>query len=462
MAIMATAILSVIALQSVQRYNFEQGLRHYSDHNFLERLEPLAQFLAARYELFGDWRFIEGSKNFTVQRLVRSPNRQGMGNTFAPSATIDRNLIPKSVVDIISLLDANSNWVAGARYEPGGATKAITLNDQTIGYLALLPRDRLTRNLDQRFAAQQNNNRFWASLAILLGALLSAFLVSRNLGKPIKELNEQVQSLSDGNYDTQLTPNSGDELGSLARNFNKLADKLRSNRDQRRQWVSDISHELRTPISVLRAEIECVEDGLQPLDMKTISNLRSEVDRLNLLIDDLHQLSQADAGALSLNIYQNNIVEEINSALSSYQEQFSQNQIMINNSLNDLPDIDCDPARIRQVISNLLQNTLRYTDSPGELHISGEAVDKKIRLIFEDSPPGVTDDEIDKIFDRLYRVDPSRKRAANASGLGLSISASIIQAHHGTISARSSKLGGLAIKIELPLVQPKDDTTAII
>lgn len=455
-AIMATAVISIIAVQSVQRYNFEQGLLQYSDENFLERLEPLSGLLAESYAEFGSWEFINGDRNITIERLNRAFSRLGFNNRNNNAQFIDRRLIPRSIINEISLLDENLNWVAGARHNNRSSTKAILLDDKVIGYLALTPRGRLTRNLDQRFAAQQNNIRTWASLAIILGALLSAFLIARNLGRPIKDLNEQVQNLSDGKYNTQLPTGRSDEFGSLAKNFNKLANTLRNNQDQRRQWISDIAHELRTPISVLRAEMECIEDGLQPLDLQTISNLKSEVERMNLLINDLHQLTQADAGTLTISPYTNDFIKEITDTLLNYHDQFKQKQLIVTTDLDDLPDVFCDPNRMSQVVTNLIQNTLRYTDAPGKLHISGDIIADKIRLIFEDSAPSVSSEEIDKIFDRLYRVDPSRNRASGSTGLGLSICASIINAHKGAISAHESKLGGLAIWIELPVNQPKD------
>lgn len=455
---MATAVLSVVALQSLQRYNFEQGLRRYSDDNLLERLEPLSVALAARYAQVGSWAFISGTQNFTIDRLNRNAFKLDRTINDASRINLNRNAIPKSALGVISLLDDNLKWIAGAQYDPRSATKAILLDDKTIGYLALIPRQNLTRNLDQRFAKQQNRNRSLASLAIIFCALLSAFLISRNLGKPIKELNKQVQSLSDGNYDTRLASNRGDELGSLANNFKKLADTLRNNRDQRRQWISDIAHELRTPVSILQAELECIEDGLQPLDLDSIRNLKSEVERMNLLIDDLHQLSQADSGALVLNCSSIDLVKEIHETLEGYSDQFQQSEFDLSNDLSSLPEVYCDPHRIRQVISNLIQNSLRYTDSPGKLHISGEATGDKVRLVFEDSAPGVAEESIDKIFDRLYRVDPSRNRATGSSGLGLSICASIVAAHNGTISARHSQFGGIAIRIELPITQSEAST----
>jgi len=453
---MATAVFSVLTLHLVQQHNFEQGLRVHADNNLLERLEPLSEALAKRYAEAGNWGFVRGTREFNLGRLARAFNRTRNDSQQSLPFNLGRDLGSRSVLEAISILDSDSRWVAGARINRLSATKEILLEDQIIGYLALTPRRQLTRQIDQRFAEQQSDDGNWASLAILIGALLSALLISRNLGQPIKELNEQVQSLSDGKYDIRMKTDRDDELGSLAKNFNKLSTVLQENRDQRRQWISDISHELRTPVSILQAEIECIEDGLQPLDLDTISNLKSEVERINLLITDLHQLSQADSGTMTFDFVETDIKAEIKTALRNNQDQFKQKDIVIETDYEETPNIWCDPNRMQQVINNLLQNTLRYTDSPGQLKISAKHFpsNNKISLTFADSTPGVPEASIERLFDRLYRVDPSRSRKTGSSGLGLSICAAIIKAHSGKITANRSALGGLAIYIELPITQP--------
>lgn len=455
---MATAIIIVLALQLILRHNFEQGLQHYSDRNVLERFEPISLALTERYAAQGDWQFIRGTRTLSLANLLQPqstpgfPNRNGKLNAHL----ISRELASARVLSALTILDVDFKWVAGAPYNHNNATKEIIWNEEIIGYLTLAPLNRLTQKIDRRFSEQQNSIRIWASLSILLAALLSSLLISRSLGKPIKNLNEHVQKLSDGNYDATMTIQSSDELGSLAKNVNKLAGTLQTNREERRQWISDISHELRTPVSVLRAEMECIEDGLQPLNLETITNLKSEVERINLLIDDLHQLSQADHGNLTVEYKETNLDKEIKQCLQSHHDQFKQKEFSISTDLDNLPEICCDPNRIRQVINNILQNTLRYTDAPGKLHISGQALDDKITLVFEDSAPGVPDASISHLFDRLYRVEPSRNRKTGASGLGLSICKAIIKVHKGKIAARKSALGGLAIHIELPINHPND------
>lgn len=182
-----------------------------------------------------------------------------------------------------------------------------------------------------------------------------------------------------------------------------------------------------------------------------MSSLKSEVGRLSYLIGDLHQLSQADSGAISFNFSFCDIASEIESAIAVARERFIEKKISIIVELKNIPLVYGDVFRLRQVVNNLIENTLRYTDAPGKFRISWYQIDDAVELVFEDSAPSVPELSLPKLFNRLYRVDPSRNRATGASGLGLSICQSIIKAHHGVIVAEKSSLGGLAIRFSLPV-----------
>ena len=458
LSILVTAFVSVFALQQAQRYSFESGLKRYSQSSWLERLDPLVLVLADIYERDNGWGSLRGQAVLPVSEvLIRSninPNKRGhrppkLGRR--PPGFGD----PKKHFSGLTLLDQNKKYIAGAAYDASSLTKSIELDGATIGYLAVPPVSDFTRIIDKRFSKQQQTGRLWALIVILIGALLSAFLISRSLGRPIKNLVEQVQKLSDGHYNFTFIDEKSDEFGSLSFNLNRLAATLRDNRTHRQQWISDISHELRTPVAVLQAEIECIEDSHKPLDKNSLSSLKSEVARLSHLIGDLHQLSQADSGALSFNFSMCNIASEVNDAIKVVQERFTKKNISVKNGLSDLPLVYGDSFRLRQVIDNLIENTLRYTDEPGTFKIFWRLLEDEIELSFEDSAPSVPEPYLPKLFDRLYRTDPSRSRATGASGLGLSICQSIISVHGGEIVAERSSLGGLAIRFTLPTVDPR-------
>ena len=208
-------------------------------------------------------------------------------------------------------------------------------------------------------------------------------------------------------------------------------------------------------MAVLQAEIECIEDQHKPLDMASISSLKSEVSRLSHLIGDLHQLSQADSGVLTYNFSMCDIASEIRDAVMSAEDRFSEKGILVNLELDQLPLVYGDVFRLRQVINNLIENSLRYTDTPGHFQVAWRQLEGEVELVFEDSAPSVPDSAIPQLFNRLYRVDPSRNRNTGASGLGLSICQTIINGHGGEIVAEKSSLGGLAIRFSIPTIDKR-------
>jgi two-component system sensor histidine kinase BaeS len=220
----------------------------------------------------------------------------------------------------------------------------------------------------------------------------------------------------------------------------------------RRQWISDIAHELRTPLSILLGEIEALRDGVREVNRVNLDSLSSEARHLSEIVNDLHELSLADAGELSIKKVPINPAAILKETLGYFKQGFIENQIQIENSLEDQSSatIMGDADRLRQLFSNLLENTLRYAEAPGILKIGQNFGANRLILFFEDSGPGVPEKELDRLFDRLYRVDRSRSRAHGGSGLGLSICKSIVNALGGEIRAQNGNSGGLRIEVELP------------
>jgi two-component system sensor histidine kinase BaeS len=233
-----------------------------------------------------------------------------------------------------------------------------------------------------------------------------------------------------------------------------MALTLEKNEQARRQWVADISHELRTPIAVLRGELEALLDGIRTITPETIQSLHAEAMRLNRLVDDLYQLSLSDIGALTYRKENLDLVEVLRDSIESYRTEFGRKGIIVT---KDLPRereimVFADRERLNQLFANVLENSLRYTDRGGELVIGLTFTEGHITIEFQDSTPGVPEEELDRLFERLYRVEGSRSRTSGGAGLGLAISKDIVEAHEGTISAHPSPLGGLLIRITFPIV----------
>jgi len=231
-----------------------------------------------------------------------------------------------------------------------------------------------------------------------------------------------------------------------------LSTKRDSRERDQMQWMADTSHELRTPISILRAQVEAFQDGVQEVNPKTLQILHSEIMGLSKLVDDLHWLANFDVGNLKHSFVPLDVASTLHDVAELFDERFAEKDLTIDKSgiSKETCTAYADHNRVRQVFINLLENSLRYTNAGGKLKLSVSKNQSSIYIGFEDSQPGIPDEMLPKIFDRFFRVEPSRSRAMGGSGLGLSICKTLIDAHSGTISATKSDLGGIKIEIVLP------------
>ena len=219
----------------------------------------------------------------------------------------------------------------------------------------------------------------------------------------------------------------------------------------RKDFVANVSHELRTPLAVLRGELEAIQDGVRQFTPESVASLQAEVGTLTKLVDDLHQLSMSDEGALAYQKAPVDVINILEVVTGAFRERFASRDLKINLSLPDSAVVFGDRDRLMQLFNNLLENSLRYTDGGGALHISGRQENGRFALTFADSAPGVKDAQLEKLFERFYRTEGSRNRASGGSGLGLAICVNIVEAHGGTIRAAHSPFGGVSITVELPL-----------
>jgi two-component system sensor histidine kinase BaeS len=356
----------------------------------------------------------------------------------------------------LALFDADKQHIAGgrARVSSDGYTlQEIAVSGKTAGWLGLHKREQLTDPLVVRFLKQQSQMLYLIGGGILLLAAIVAFLLSKHLLAPIRKLTAGTRALASREFDTRIAVESGDELGQLAADFNTMAQTLEQYERMRQQWISDIAHELRTPLSILSGEVEALQDGVREVSPDALESLRSEARHLSKIVNDLHELSLADAGVLSIKKEPLDPVPVLNETLRHFRTRFEENQITVENSVKNDPPITVigDAGRLQQLFSNVLENTLRYADSPGTLKIWQDRTANRLAFIFEDSGPGVPEETLERLFDRLYRVDQSRSRTQGGSGLGLSICKSIVNALGGEIRAARAASGGLRIEIELPI-----------
>ncbi len=339
----------------------------------------------------------------------------------------------------------------------------VRAKGKVVGYVALLPIPEVSLSRDYIFFHRQETFFLLLALGAFAFTAATAFPLTSHLVEPIRELASGTRRLISGNFKARIPVTRSDELGQLSQDFNVLAAALERNEADRRQWVADISHELRTPLSVLRGEIEAMQDGIRTFDDKALEILHGEVMHLSRLTGDLYELSCSDLGALTYSKSECSPLGILEGVVEAFSTRFEESGLDLNlkversgrhRSLRML----ADPGRLQQLFTNLLENSRRYTKSPGRLDIRAKVEGRRLVLVFSDTAPGVRDENLPKLFDRLFRGDASRTWSGLpasgrvGSGLGLSICKNVVEAHEGKITAGHSADGGLEMTIELPVL----------
>ena len=357
--------------------------------------------------------------------------------------------ISNSLPGRLILLNKDNEVIAGVEYLPKKSIKVpLNYKDNKIGTLALISAPFLSKQEDLRFQQATRSTLYSVGAIALVIAALISLLLTLNFTGPVRKLARATKSLIGGEFKTRVNIKNKDELGKLSRDFNVLAKTLDKNAESQKQWLADISHELRTPLAILKSELEAIEDGVREFDQEAHKSLSNEVNRLSTLVNDLYELTLSDIGAMRYQMDEVDLKEILNKAIESYIERFKSQGIELKIEINESITILGDQLRLTQLFTNLLENSLRYTDSPGIIEISLITLNNNAVITFSDSSPGVKQSSIDKIFDRFYREELSRSREKGGAGLGLAICAEIIDAHSGTIKASPSDLNGLRIIIE--------------
>ena len=327
----------------------------------------------------------------------------------------------------------------------------VEVDGEVVARLSLLPAREIVRERDRRFSREHMAAIWWIAAAAAVVASLVGWLLARRLVGPVQAVAAGARALAEGNHDVQLPADRGDELGALARDFNRLASTLAATSRARERWMADVAHELRTPVAVLRGEIDALRDGVRPMDPAALDSLDAEIGRLSRLIDDLHDLTLADAGALDYRFEEADLTELVDDACLRFGDRLSDAGLDLQwTRPQDPVPVRADPRRLDQLLANLLENAVRYTDAPGPVRVTVTMEGTRVRLRVEDGPPGVDETERPRLFERFHRPDASRARVSGGAGLGLAIAERIVRAHEGTIEAHESDLGGLAIDVTLP------------
>ncbi len=442
--VLAFLIVSLIVLGVVvafARWNTSAEFRQYV---FNRNQENFVTVLSNYYSQDGSWR--------------------GVGQVF-PRGPMPFGILPPQAMPAgeIVLVDADFNVLIGGRgLHVGQRISTDQLDDalpvevdsDVVGYV-LLRRDAFREQPNEAaFLQRLTQSLLLGSLVVIVLALLLGFILARSLTRPLRQLTAATRRVAAGDLAFKVDVGSRDELGELADSFNIMNQRLAEARDMRRQMTADIAHELRTPISVILGYADGLKEKVIPPSQETFDLIQEQAEQLEHLIEDLRILTQAEAGELALKRVPSEPVPLVERTVAAYEPQAARDGIILNlDVVGEIPQIMIDPDRFRQVLSNLLANALQHTPGGGQVTTSVSSDLEAVSISVADTGHGIPAEDLDRIFQRFYRSDPSRSRQTGGSGLGLSIAKSLVERQGGRISVQSELGKGTSFTITFPLLE---------
>ncbi|MDR3479853.1 MAG: ATP-binding protein [Burkholderiaceae bacterium] len=446
-SVLLLTCIAVFAAQAIiLRISVQEDFFDYLNFQEQDRISEALPRFANAYREHGNWNFLKGDLRTFLGLILQQPDLEVQRGELPIAEQTGAGVR-------MGLLDIHLKRIAGNQLlDENSVRRPIVVGGEVVGWLGIVPIQRVLSPNEALFLAKQRKTwLIFGSISVLLIALLT-FVLSRPVRRRMHSLARATRQLAGGDYRIRIPVETIDEIGALAQDFNRLAQALELNERARRTFMADISHELRTPLAVVRAELEAVQDGVREPNAQVLQAMHQEVKQLGKLIDDFNDLALTDVGALTYRRTSVDVVMILNTALNSMLGRFASAGLLLEREIVDNHlIISGDERRLLQLFSNILENTLRYTDAAGHVRIACKSTGRSVQITMEDSAPGVPADKLPFLFERFYRVDESRNRASGGSGLGLAICRNIVEAHEGRITVHPSALGGLRLTIELEL-----------
>ena len=458
-----------------RQYDIALQQRYFQDHSLnatsmlatpqqtaeqkTEELKWLEQNLPSEFQPFEGLKFpLSANQNVFRPKEANADEKDKDKDTGQSSQNNTNNGGKKQFIQMpdrlglssrLSLYDAQRQFVVGEPTDEQISYRPIMVNNQIVGYLGLKPVLEQDDAISINFFSKQKRYLLLVYVLSFIASLIAALLLATYFKKPIQRLLMGTRELTKGNYQHQVAVNRNDELGDLSNELNQLAVILDQHETSRRQWVADTSHELKTPLAVLQAQIEAMQDGIRKPTPEHFTSMLNQVSSLKKLTKDLADLAQADAQQLNCYLTTINPWDVVVQEVESFKPKFEQADLKIT-ATGDGTSLQLDIDRFKQIMVNLLGNSIRYTEAGGEVHVHTEQDETQWTVYVDDSPFGLTDEQLARLGERFYRVDDSRTRATGGTGLGLALSVKIARALGGELSFDHSPLGGLRCKLTFP------------
>ncbi len=420
----------------------------YARRGMQVRAAALAPVLESYYAKEGGWDGV----GVLLADLAASGDGQGgtPGRGRGANGAVEQRLILLTVDGRVAA-DSAGLWVGRVLPEESRQGVLLDVNGVQVGMLLsldVLPSG--VASAEEQFLAAVRRALSYAGVAVFLASLAISTLLARQLVAPIQRLTRAAETmLKDGHW-TEVAVGSRDEVGELTQVLNTMATTIEAGEQHRRHMTADIAHELRNPLSVLRSNVEAMLDDVYPTDKEHLLPVLEETLLLQRLVDDLRLLSLAESGHLTLQRELVEVPDLLKAVAEVHQAGAHERGIeLLVEVQGALPKVHADPDRLRQIVGNLLDNALRYTQAGGVITLRAGGGSEGVRIEVEDSGAGIPKEDVARVFDRFYRGDAGRSRSWGGSGLGLSIVRALVEAHGGVISVNSELGKGATFVIDL-------------
>ncbi len=429
LALIVVAVVGGVALVSTQVTM--HSWRGYEDQRDILRDARFQHFLEGFYTQHGSWSGIQPE----IERVAQISG----GRVILADAT--GQVVADSQGELIGHT-VPPDWQIPPQPVPFRAT--------VVGTIYFTPPE---QPISEQFLASTNRMLLLVAVVAGLTAVGLVMGLSQRILAPVESLKAAAQRMAAGDLSQRVEITSQDEIGDLARAFNGMADGLAHLEQLRRNMVNDVAHELRTPLTNVRGYLEAMRDGVIAPEAAVIDSLYEEAMLLNRLVDDLQELSLAEAGQIHLERRVTSLVPIVQQAAEALRLRAESGQIDLRvDAPEELPAVQVDDRRIGQVLRNLLQNALTHTPSGGVVSVDARARDDSVEVRVQDSGTGIAAADLPYVFERFYRADKSRARTSGGTGLGLAIARQLVEAHGGRIWVESVEGKGARFTFTLPIV----------
>lgn len=428
-----------------------QDFRSFVARNALED-SVIVDGLVNYYETHGSWDGIAAQIAQLASRPAQQP-RPGNNPRGEPQGRFPETLLADANGRVVF---ANRRNRINTQLNGQERDNAIELqsNSTTIGYLVAFVPDLPDFLLPAETAFIDQTRRTLILAGLIAGGvgIVLGLAFSRNLTRPLNRLAVAARAIAAKDLTQRVEPTGSAEIKEVSHAFNDMATSLQQSEELRRNLVADVAHELRTPLSVLQGNLSAVIDGVYPLEMSEIARLYDETRLLGRIVDDLRELTQAEAGRLQLDRQSLDLTHIARSALLAFSAAALDKEISLIDDLpQDLPRVQADATRIGQVLRNLLTNAIRHTPNGGTVRVAASSGAGWVEISVSDSGEGIAPADLPHVFERFWRSDRSRARETGGSGLGLPIARQLILAHGGYIGAESTPGQGSRFWFKLPI-----------